>query len=129
VSKVWFFIKQYSSFQKQQDATNKQLGINVLEQPNLLLPFGNNQDKNTIPFSLIDYLELAKFSGKLLIPNNNGYIQSNVPDILKRINIESDCWIDSVKNFRRQYANFAGTKSTLMKCAHDHHHSWYKGCG
>jgi len=121
-------IKQYKSFQKQQNASNKQLGINVLEQPNLLLPFGNSQDKNTIPFSLIDYLELADYSSKLILPNK-GHIQTRRPKVLKILNIESESWINSVKNFRRQYANFAGTKLSLMKCAHDHHHSWYKGCG
>jgi len=121
-------INQYLSFKKQQNKIKIQSDIHVLQQPNLLLPFGNSQDKNTIPFTLIDYLELAEFSRNLILPNKRRILTS-APNVLKILNIETNTWINSVKNFRRQYANFAGTKPSLMKCAHDHHHSWYKGCG
>jgi len=119
-------IKQYKSFQKQQIKMNED--VTVLPQPNSLLSFGNNKDKDSIPFTLFDYLELAEFSGKLILPNKRGSIDSNRPAILKILDIESDSWINTIKHFRRQYANFAGSKTSLMKCAHAHHHSWYKGC-
>jgi len=121
-------INQYLSFKKQQNKIKILTDIHVLQQPNLLLPFGNSQDKNIIPFTLIDYLELAEFSRNLILPNKRRILTS-APNVLKILNIETNTWINSVKNFRRQYANFAGTKPSLMKCAHDHHHSWYKGCG
>lgn len=121
-------IKQYQSNQKKQKSNKKQTGINVLQQPKQLMLFGNNIDKGTLPFILFDYLALADFSGRLLQPNKRGSIEKEKPKILEKLNVEVDTWINTLNHFRRQYANFAGSKSSLMKCAHAHHHSWYKGC-
>jgi len=117
-------IKQYQVFQKQQ---HKYSEVTVLQQPKQLLKFGCSVDKNTIPFTLFDYLELADFSSRLVVPNKRGSVEST-PEILNELNIEIDSWINTIRHFRRQYANFAGSKSSLIKCAHSHHHSWYKGC-
>jgi len=119
-------IKQYQSFQRQQHRKNSE--ITVSQQPKQLLKFGSSLDKNTIPFTLFDYLELADFSSRLIIPNKRGSVKITQPAILTELNIEIDAWINTIQHFRRQYANFAGTKSSLIRCAHSHHHSWYKGC-
>jgi len=121
-------IKQYKSFQKQQLKPNENSSITVPQQPTNLLIFGNKKFKHTLPFTLFDYLELADFSGRLIQPNKQGSISSSAPKILHDLDIEVDSWINTIKHFRRQYANFSGSKQSLMKCAHDHHHSWYKGC-
>jgi hypothetical protein len=124
-------IKQYQSFQKQQkkqkNTTNKKSGLRVLQQPKALMNFGLTADKNTIPFTLFDYLALADFSCRIIQPNKRGAVSREVPKILIVLNIEIDSWINTVNHFRRQYSNFAGSKSSLMKCAHSHNHSWYKG--
>ena len=118
-------IKQYQAFQKQQ---NNNAEITVLQQPKRLLKFGCSVDKNTIPFTLFDYLELADFSSRLVLENKRGSVKSEAPTILNELNIEIDTWLKTIQHFRRQYANFAGSKASLIKCAHSHHHSWYKGC-
>lgn len=118
-------IKQYQAFQKHQHI--RKSDISVLQQPKQLLKFGCSVDKNTIPFTLFDYLELADFSSQLVTPNKRGSVKLIKPAILTELNIEIDTWINTIQHFRRQYANFAGTKSSLVKCAHSHHHSWYKG--
>jgi len=120
-------IKQYKSYQKQQSRRSKQVDVNVLQQPNQLMPFGNNIDKGTIGFILYDYLELADFSSRLIQPKKRGAISKNAPNILIELNIEIDIWINTLNHFRRHYANFAGSRSSLIKCAQDHHQSWYKG--
>ena len=89
--------------------------------------FGCSQDKNTIPFTLFDYLELADFSSRLIVPNKRGTVAKIHPKILTVLNIEAASWLNTIEHFRRQYANFAGSKSSLMKCVHSHNHSWYKG--
>ena len=119
-------IKQYQSF-KNQGKANKKPEFTVLQQPKSLLMFGCSQDKNTIPFTLFDYLELADFSSRLIVPNKRGSVESSKPTILNELNIEVESWINTIQHFRRQYANFAGSKSSLLKCAHSHNHSWYKG--
>jgi len=121
-------IKQYQAFQKHKQQQHKKSEITVLQQPKQLLKFGCSVDKNTIPFTLFDYLELADFSSRLVVPNKRGSIGSTKPAILNELNIEIETWINTIQQFRRQYANFAGSKASLIKCAHSHHHSWYKGC-
>ena len=44
-------------------------------------------DKNTIPFTLFDYLELADFSSRLIIPNKRGSVKITQPAILTQLNI------------------------------------------
>ena len=118
-------IKQYKSYKNKQK--KRKVDIKVLQQPRQLMPFGNNIDKGTIPFILFDYLELADFSSRLILPNKRGTVSKEMPKLLNEHNIEVDNWINTLNHFRRQYANFAGSKSSLIKCASEHHHSWYKG--
>ena len=124
-------IKQYQSFKKQDKSknskSNKKPEFTVLQQPKLLLEFGCSMDKNTIPFKLFDYLELADCSSRLIVPNKRGSVLKTTPKILAVLNIEVDSWLNTIQHFRRHYANFAGSKSSLMKCAHSHNHTWYKG--
>jgi len=126
-------IKQYQSFQKQchskKSKPNKKPEFIVLQQPKSLLDFGCSADKNTIPFTLFDYLELADFSSRLIVPHKRGSVLKTKPKILDVLNIEVDSWFNTVQHFRRQYANFAGSRVSLAKCAHSHSHSWYIGCG
>jgi len=126
-------IKQYQSFQKQYHSkktkSNKKPEFSVLQQPKSLLSFGCSADKNTIPFTLFDYLELADFSSRIIAPHKRGSVLKEKPKILDVLNIEVDSWFNTVQHFRRQYANFAGSRVSLAKCAHSHSHSWYIGCG
>jgi REP element-mobilizing transposase RayT len=124
-------INQYQSFKKHSDIKsnkpNIKTGFTVPQQPKSLLKFGCSIDKNTIPFTLFDYLELADFSSRLIVPNRRGSVSQQTPKILEALNIEVDSWFNTIQHFRRHYANFAGSKASLMKCAHSHNHSWYKG--
>ena len=121
-------IKQYQSFKKQQykqkNKVNKTSDFNVLQQPKALMSFGLTADRNTVPFTLFDYLSLADFSSRIIQPNKRGAVSSEIPKILTVLNIEIDSLVNTIQHFRRQYANFAGSKSSLMKCAHSHNHSW-----
>jgi len=101
-------INEYQAFQKQPHHKNSE--ITVSQQPRKLLHFGCSIDKNTIPFTLFDYLELADFSSRLVEPNKLGSVEST-PAILNELNIEIDTWVNSIQHFRRQYANFAGSKA------------------
>jgi hypothetical protein len=124
-------IKQYHAFKKQGNAKNSQFNkkseFTVLQQPNSLLEFGCSVVEDTIPFTLFDYLELAEFSSRLIVPNKRNSVSKETPKILSVLNIEVSSWLNTIQHFRRHYANFAGSKVALMKCAHSHNHSWYKG--
>ena len=126
-------IKQYQSFQKycnsKKAKPNKKSEFIVLQQPKSLLSFGCSADKNTIPFTFFDYLGLADFSSRLIVPHKRGSVTKTKHKILDVLNIEVDSWFNAIQHFRRQYANFASSRVSLAKCAHSHSHSWYKGCG
>jgi len=119
-------IKQYQRHHALSKAPNQHTAP---EQPPSLLPFGSTQDNNAIAFTLYDYLELADWSGRAICPTKTGAIDSHIPKLIDRLGISPDDWIEVVKNFRRQYGNFAGSEQALRRCANDHHHCWYKGVG
>ena len=99
------------------------------KQPKYLLPFGHSQDRHAIGFTLYDYLELADWSGRAIVPNKSDAIDSTAPKLITTLGITPDDWLETVKNFRRQYGHFAGSEQALRQCANDHHQHWYKGVG
>ena len=99
------------------------------EQPLSLIPFGSVIDSNAIAFTLYDYLELADWSGRAISTNKRGAIKAEAPKLIYELGIDSETWIEVVKNFRRHYGNFAGNKRSLRRCANEHNDCWYKGVG
>ena len=132
-------IKQYQAFKTANDNQNTSNGKNksnkkqqskeVPKQPLKLLPFGLNDQENTIPFTLFDDMELVEYSGRCLHPKKRGFIPSNQPKLLTQFNIEPESWLETIKHFRQDYAHFAGTQQHLQQCAVQHHQRWYKGMG
>lgn len=110
----------------QRTKSNKQISH---QQPKSLLPFGLSQDKDAIAFSVVDYFTLADWSGRAIHPNKSGFIDRNTPKLIDELELTVDEWLESVRNFRRHYGNFAGSKESLRRCANAHHDCWYKGVG
>ncbi|MCF6443080.1 transposase [Pseudoalteromonas luteoviolacea] len=100
-----------------------------IKQPKSLKSFGTREYENTIPFSLLDYLELVDWTGRHVHPNKKGFIPKNVPDILVSLRIEEVTWLDRVQNYGTHYGNFAGSKTVLRAQAAKNDVSWYKGVG
>jgi hypothetical protein len=92
-------IKQYQAFQKHQHI--RKSDVSVLQQPKPLLKFGCSVDKNTLSFTLFDYLELADLSIRLIIPNKLGSVKIIQPALLTQLKIEIDTWINTIQHFRR----------------------------
>lgn len=99
------------------------------KQPTALLPFGLSQDINSIAFSLVDYLELADWSGRAIHPHKRGFIDASSPKLIASLGMSEGDWVEAVKNFRRHYGNFAGSEQSLRRCANEHQDCWYKGVG
>ena len=102
---------------------------NTPAQPPALLPFGLSQDKEAIAFSAPDYFALVDWSGRAIHPNKSGFIDSNIPKLIDDLGLSEDEWLENVRNFRRHYGNFAGSKESLKRCANAHDACWYKGAG
>lgn len=72
----------------------------------------NFKDK-AIPYYLSDYISLVDYTGKCVHPNKRGYISDDIPDILNRLEIEPDTWIEEMKQFRTDGITAIGTVSQL----------------
>jgi len=118
-------IKQYQ-YDKKHQVIEKE-SQRPSEQPSSLLPFSSHNNQRSIAFTLYDYLELIDWSGRAITPNKLGAISPISPKLLDVLNISPDDWIKIVKDFRRQYGNFAGSEQALRQCANKHHSCWYKG--
>jgi REP element-mobilizing transposase RayT len=118
---------QFNAYQRGEQRPNKD--YTTPAQPNALLPFSGVFDSHALPFSYRDYFELVDWSGRHIDPKKRGYIDSKQPKLLGVIGLEQDDWLTTVKEFRRQYANFAGSEYHLRHYAHNHGMSWCKGVG
>ncbi|MFK5892279.1 MAG: transposase [Pseudomonadota bacterium] len=58
-----------------------------------LLNFGDK----AIPYYLSDYIALVDYTGKCVHPKKKGYIADDIPDILNRLEVESDTWVEEMK--------------------------------
>jgi REP element-mobilizing transposase RayT len=73
--------------------------------PIRLMPFGDHSgDSPRIPFALTDYLTLVDTTGRIVRAGKRGVIESLLPPILERLNIDPGAWEDLM--FARQ--NFFG---------------------
>ncbi|MCF6442934.1 transposase [Pseudoalteromonas luteoviolacea] len=99
------------------------------KQPQTLKPFGTREQENTIPFSLLDYLELVDWAGRHVHQQRKGYISKNVPSILVSLRIEETTWLDRIQSFGSHYGNFAGSQTVLKAHAAKNDVNWYKGVG
>ncbi len=101
---------------------NKRINVVKNNQPPLscLEAFVGIQEKEIgIPFKLIDYLELVDWTGRIIREDKRGAIQSNLPSILKRIQIDSVAWATLTTEFETQFNNWVGSEHIVRKVCSD----------
>jgi REP element-mobilizing transposase RayT len=80
-------------------------------QPRSLFPFIGSPRQpmpEGLPFKLEDYLELLDWTGRQLRENKHGSIETRLPPILTRLNIEPDTWLYHTKSFGSASSNLVG---------------------
>ncbi|WP_440589540.1 alpha-amylase family glycosyl hydrolase [Pseudoalteromonas luteoviolacea] len=122
-------IKHFKNTKSNAKKSNPNKAKRQTKQPKSLTPFGAREYENTMPFSLIDYLELVDWTGRHVHPKKRGYIPKSMPNILVSLNIEEATWLDRVQNFGNHYGNFAGSQTVLRAHAAKNDVNWYKGVG
>ncbi len=80
--------------------------------------FAFSADKHTnheqgIPFSLLDYIELVDWSGRILRDGKRGVISSTHPKLLARLGLEVDSWLSLTRNFAKEYQGAVGSLEEL----------------
>ncbi len=63
---------------------------------------GQNPE-TAISFTLVNYLELVDWSGRIIRPNKRGHILQDVPPILDRLGIDPDEWLKTMAWNNRFY--------------------------
>jgi hypothetical protein len=107
---------EYTSVKKRITQAKKGL------QPVDLLPFVGNPRKlmpKGLSFDLKDYLELIDLTGRCIREDKSGYIEQNQPEILIRLNINTENWLTLTKEFRTLFHGAIGHDDVLSKyCLH-----------
>ena len=86
--------------------------------PEHLEPFvgSEHQDKTSgLNFSLPDYLELTDWAGRAIKEDKSGAIPLELAPILERLNIDPEAWLDSVKNYGKNYNTVIGTREGIKR--------------
>ncbi|MES9851103.1 MAG: transposase [Candidatus Thiodiazotropha sp. L084R] len=100
--------------------------------PTHLLPFvgGEHQDKFPgLNFSLPDYLELTDWAGRAIREDKSGAIPTELAPILERLNIDPEAWLDSVKNYGKNYYTVIGTREGIKRYTHAIGRKWFCSSG
>ena len=102
------------------DHTSIQYRINAAragKEAKRLMPFAGNVSKKMphgLPFVLTDYLELVDITGRQFARNKRGLIDSALPDILTRLNINAKQWSELTTSFEQCFHHSAGSEESLI---------------
>ena len=90
----------------------------VAKQPCQLERFVGNPRANMpdgLPFRLTDYLELLDWTGRQIREDKKGAIDSDLPAILERLEIDEDQWLYMTQNFESSFKTLVGSMYTLKR--------------
>ncbi len=112
---------------KKQRAIKESLNLDKLpEAP--LTPFDGSAHtvvNVALPFTRENYFELVDTTGRIIREGKWDFISAQVPQVLWRIGVKPDKWLDQVKNFSRSYGSCAGR----VAHAQVFEKRWCKGVG
>ncbi|WP_394176397.1 transposase [Thalassotalea litorea] len=101
---------QYTSIKLRIEAALKK------KQPQELMTFdGGSNDKlnGCLPFLLQDYIELVDLTGRSIRDKDSGYIDIHIPNILTRLNISADNWLNLTTKFEIHFKGPVGQCAAL----------------
>ena len=90
----------------------------VAKQPCQLERFVGNPRANMpdgLPFRVTDYLELVDWTGRQIREDKKGAIDSDLPAILERLEIDEDQWLYMTQNFESSFKSLVGSVYSLKK--------------
>ena len=96
--------------------------------PIKLAGFSNGSNiKKGIPFSLKDYFELADWTGRSIRDGKRGYISDKEPKIISKLGIDTEIWLDTVKEYSQSYHGFVGSEKQLKEVCKSTGKKWLVG--
>jgi REP element-mobilizing transposase RayT len=86
---------------------------------------GNKRE--SIPFAFNDYLQLVDWTGRAVRGDKRGSIDSVLPPILQRLNIDHDAWVEAMRPKGNVFGRAMGKLNHLKIHARALGQSWIKG--
>jgi REP element-mobilizing transposase RayT len=116
----------HTSVKKRCEKAQKSIAPNqISQQEKTLYPFVGNPKKDQpegIQMRLSDYLELIDSTGRVLRNDKRGAISTGTENILNRLDIDEDQWLEMASNFEGCFNSFVGGESSLrMACENLHY--------
>ena len=123
-------VKTLADAQEQLNKDKRQGKVHPLPyQPEALLDFGSQPDKDAIHFALSDYLELVDWTGRRIRDDKKGFIDSSAPKLFTQLKMDEEDWFDMTQSFERKFAYFAAKPELLYFHAEEHGAHYYQGVG
>ena len=87
---------------------------------------GDESEQSTqgIPFSLLDYIELVDWSGRIIREDKRGVISSQRPRLLSTLGLDDDTWLSLASSFGKDYHGAVGSLEALAAYASNTGKRW-----
>jgi hypothetical protein len=92
-------------------------GDDTALQPCHLMPFVGNpraEMPKGLPFRLADYLELVDWTGRVMRDDKRGAIDSSLPPILERLQVDPKYWLHMTRHFESRFKGLVGAAFQLQ---------------
>jgi REP element-mobilizing transposase RayT len=89
--------------------------------------FSDGASTDAIPYSLRDYLALVDWSGRAIRAGKRGFIDADLPPILKRLGIDSEAWELLISRRGTMFGRAMGRLDTMRLHAATLGQSWVRG--
>jgi len=106
---------------KRSSAENKTKAIKLASFTN-----GSNI-REGIPYSLRDYFELADWTGRVIRDDKRGYIPDKEPSIIHKLGINTEIWMDTIKEYSKSNHAFIGSERQLKEVCDSKGKKWLSG--
>jgi hypothetical protein len=92
-------------------------------------PFGSPRPSNKgfLPMSLEEYLSLLDWTGRQLSSDKRGAVPCQLAPILERLRIDSERWIDTVRDFGHLFRTAVGRSESVREQASRMGRRWLQG--
>ena len=105
------------------DHTSIQQRINSKHTHSALEQFiGSRSQEIGLPFLLKDYLELVDWTGRIVRDDKYGAINSGLPPILQRLNLELDAWKTVTTEFEGRFKQWVGAETLMQQIYKNKHY-------
>jgi putative transposase len=102
--------------------TTKQDMLNIK-----LADFIGSTQKEGIPYSFVDYMELSDWTGRAIRNDKTGHIHQKEPKILVKLGIEPQLWFETVAQYSEHFYSYLGSDLQLQAICSKSDKKWLSG--